>query len=82
MSQITDFAASVKTNFAAIQTGITALDQKIADLQNSPGTLSPSDQAALDEIQSMSASLATAAATFPPPVPPPAPPAASSSISR
>ncbi len=68
MSKITDFAATTQANFTAIQTsldGITAgianLDALITQLQNSPGTLSPADQAALDAIQQASADLVTKA---------------------
>lgn len=63
MSQITDFAAKVEANFALIQTGITNLDAQIQALQNSPGTLSPEDQAALDKLSADSAALAAAAAS-------------------
>ena len=61
MKDITTFAAAVEGNFAGIRTGITSLDDKIAAFQNSPGTLSPADQAALDVIVAESASLALAA---------------------
>jgi hypothetical protein len=50
MESITDFAAKVNANFTGIQTGIKGLDDKITAFQNSPGTLSPEDQAALDDI--------------------------------
>jgi hypothetical protein len=61
MQSITDFAAKVNANFASMKTGIQALDDKITALQNSPGVLSVTDQAALDAIQADSAALATAA---------------------
>jgi hypothetical protein len=70
MSQITDFAAKVETNFAGIKAGIQALDDKITALQNSPGTLSASDQAALDAIVADSGALVTAANTLPSVAPP------------
>lgn len=70
MSQVSDFAAKVNTDFASIKTGILALDAKITALQNSPGTISPADQALLDDIQKQSSALATAANTFPPTAPP------------
>lgn len=69
MSQISDFAATVNGNFASIKTGIQALDDKITAFQNSPGTLSPSDQAALDDIVATSATLAAAANAAVPPAP-------------
>ncbi len=69
MSQITDFAAKVETSFASVKAGIKALNDKITAFQNSPGTLSPSDQAALDQIQADSAALANAANAVVPPVP-------------
>jgi hypothetical protein len=68
MSQITDWAASeganlqtISTTLDGVVTGIAALNKLITDFQNSPGTLSPSDQAALDAIQSQSAALVTQA---------------------
>ena len=72
MSAVTDFAAKVEANFASIKAGIQALDDKIVAFQNSPGTLSASDQAALDQIVTDSAALATAANAVVPPVAPPA----------
>jgi hypothetical protein len=56
------------------------LDALIAGFQNSPGTLSAADQAALDQIQAASKALVakSAAISVAPPVPvapiPPAPP--------
>jgi hypothetical protein len=73
MSAVTDFAAAVQANFAQIQTGITALDAQIQAFNNSPGTLSASDQAALNAILASSATLATAANSVVSPVVPPAP---------
>lgn len=79
MSAITDFATANQASLDAISAsldgitaGITALDTLITNLQNSPGTLSPSDQAALDAIQASSASLVAKAAAIsvtPPPTP-------------
>lgn len=64
MSQITDFAAQEQIKLDAISatldgivTGIAALDALITQLQNSPGTLSKADQAALDAIQASSQAL-------------------------
>jgi hypothetical protein len=70
MSAISDFAKKVNANFASIQSGIKALDDKITAFQNSPGTLSPEDQAALDDIVKTSGDLATAAQAAVPVVPP------------
>ena len=65
MSAVSDFYAKVESNFATIKAGIQALDDKIVAFQNSPGTLSPEDQAALDQIVSDSADLAQRAGTMP-----------------
>ena len=70
--------ASLATALTALATGVTALDTLITNFQNSPGTLSPADQTALDGIQATSKALvaqATAISTTPPgtPVPPPPP---------
>ena len=83
MSAITDWAAKEQADLTAIsgklQTiadGIAKLDAMIAALQNSPGTLSASDQAALDQIEQQSAALVTAASAIdltPPTAPPAAP---------
>lgn len=69
---IAAFATAVKQHFAEIQAGINNLDTLIQNFQNSPGTLSVADQAALDEIVAASSTLATAANTVPVPTPPPA----------
>ena len=78
MSAVTDFAATVQKNFDAlsadidsIQAGITNLDTLIQGFQNSPGTLSAADQAALDAISANSAALVTKANAInvTPPVP-------------
>ncbi len=89
MSQIMDWAAQEQAALAATSTsldgvvvGVAALDAMIQAFQNSPGVLSPEDQAALDAITSVSGALAAKAAaisttppsaTPPPPPPPPAP---------
>ena len=64
MSVITDAMDKVQANFDQITTaltgisaGIANLDQLITNLQNSPGTLSPADQTALDNIQAASGKL-------------------------
>ena len=66
MSQVTDWAAkeqadltAISTTLDGIVTGIAALDTLITNFQNSPGTLSPADQAALDAIQTASDALVT-----------------------
>jgi hypothetical protein len=71
MSQITDWAATNQVSLDAISTsldgitaGITALDTLITNFQNSPGTLSVADQAALDAIQASSKSLAAKASAI------------------
>ncbi len=70
--------ASLGTALTALSTGVKALDDLITQLQNSPGTLSPADQAALDQIQATSQALvaqANAISTAAPgtAVPPPPP---------
>ncbi len=79
MSQITDWAAkeqadltAISTTLDGIVTGIAALDAMIVAFQNSPGTLSAADQAALDSIVTASDALKTksAAISTAPPVPP------------
>lgn len=77
MSQITDWAAKEQANLDAVSgtldgivKGIADLDAKITALQNSPGTLSAADQAALDSIVAASGALVTKSAaisTAPPP---------------
>jgi len=71
MSQITDFAAqqqvdltSIATTLNNIVTGIAALDVLISNFQNSPGTLSTADQAALDGVQASVKGLVTQAAAI------------------
>jgi hypothetical protein len=79
MSKLTDWAAEEQADLTAISntldqvvTGIAALDVLITQFQNSPGTLAPGDQAALDGIQAASKALVTksAAISVTPPVPP------------
>ena len=69
MSQVTDFAAKVQANFDVLTAKIQALDTLIQNFQNSPGTLSATDQAALDKIAAESAALVTAADAPLPPAP-------------
>lgn len=79
MSKVTDWAAQEQADLTAISstldtvvTGIAALDKLITDFQNSPGTLSAADQAALDAIKAASGALVTKASAISvtPPVPP------------
>ena len=92
MSQVTDYAdreqadlTTIKNTLTGIASGVAALDTLITNFQNSPGTLTPADQAALDAIQVASQALVaqSAAIVVTPPGPgappvsgvPPAPPA-------
>ncbi len=83
MEAIQSFATRVTEKFNAIGTSvdgivedITDLKQQITDLQNSPGKLTPEDQTALDNIETLAGSTADKvaaldAATTKPPVPTP-----------
>lgn len=71
MSQITDWAAKeqadltdISSTLDGIASGVLALDALIVNFQNSPGTLSAEDQAALDGIVAASAALKTKAAAI------------------
>ena len=79
MSVVTDFAAKVQASFDkvsadldSITAGIANLDALITAFQNSPGTLTPADQTALDGIQAASQALVAKAdaVSVVPPVPP------------
>lgn len=66
MSQLTDRLDKIQGDLdtiggavEGIAAGVLNLDKIITDFQNSPGTLSPSDQAALDKAQAASAALVT-----------------------
>ena len=66
MEAIQQFSARVAAAFGRIGTSIdgihsdiTQLKQLITDLQNSPGAISPEDQAALDVIETLATSLET-----------------------
>ena len=81
MSVITDWAAKENANLTAISgqlntitSGVAALDAAIVAFQNSPGTLSAPDQAALDAIVAQSAALVTAAGAINTAVPGTTPP--------
>lgn len=79
MSKISDFATAVQANFDkvstdldSISTDIKALNDLITQLQNSPGTITPADQALLDQVQAAAAALQTKAdAAVPAPLPTP-----------
>jgi hypothetical protein len=71
MSQITDWAAKEEADLSAISTtldgvvtGVAALDTLITQFQNSPGTLSAADQAALDSIAAASKALVAKSAAI------------------
>lgn len=49
--------SAISTTLDSIVTGVAALNKLIVDFQNSPGTLSGPDQAALDQIQAASKAL-------------------------
>jgi predicted nucleic acid-binding Zn-ribbon protein len=80
MSKISDFADkqtahndAIDTAVAGLQGDIKALNDKIAELQNTSGTISPEDQALLDGIEARSSAIATKIAALdaltPPAVP-------------
>ena len=69
MSAIQDWAVKeqadldgISATLDGIVTGVKSLDDKITALQNSPGTLSADDQAALDAIQTASKAVVAKAA--------------------
>lgn len=71
MSKISDWAANVAPKLDNIQTGVDALQDLVTQLQSSPGTLTPEDQAILDQIETKVNSLASDAGNIPsPPAPP------------
>lgn len=83
MSSISDFAAHqsafntrLDTAITGLQADVEALNAKIEELQNSPGSITPEDQALLDELTSrgeaITAKLEALDALTPPPPPPPA----------
>lgn len=68
MSVITDWAAKQQADLTAISgvldsiaTGVNALDALIKQLQNTSGSITPEDQALLDQIEAQSAALVTKA---------------------
>ncbi len=70
--------ASLATAITALGTGIAAQDALITTLQNSPGAITPADQATLDQLQTVTKGLLTQAqaiSTTPPGTPVPITPA-------
>lgn len=73
MSKITDFATAqqafndqqsaaidgITSSITGLQGDIAALNQKITDLQNSPGTITPEDQALLDSLQAQGGTISS-----------------------
>lgn len=82
MATIQEFADKVNAEFDKISAAVDGLvvdvktlNDKIAELQNSAGTVTPADQALLDDIQSKAANIASKvgaldAQTEAPPAPP------------
>jgi hypothetical protein len=82
MSVITDWAAkeqadltTISTNLVTITAGVKKLDDLITTFQQSPGTLTAADQAALDAIQAQSKTVLAASAAIDTSAPGSAPPA-------
>lgn len=84
MSKISEFATAQKTfndrqdaAITGLQGDVKSLTDKIAELQNSAGTVTPEDQALLDDLQTrgeaITAKLEALDALTPPPIPPPTP---------
>jgi len=85
MEAIQNFASRVKASFQKIGTSIdgvsadvTELKRIITEIQNSPGTLTPEDQASLDEAEALATEIVTRlealdAATEPAVIPVPTP---------
>ncbi len=71
MSAISDFAAKQKAHNEKLATSIDglvadvqSLNDKITELQNNPGPISPEDQATLDELEAQGAALSEKAAAL------------------
>ena len=54
---------TIGTTIGTIATGVAALQALITTLQNSPGAITPADQATLDSMETAAATLATQANT-------------------
>lgn len=81
MTAISDYHARVKTAFNTISAGldgisgdIQTLNDKITQLQNNPGPISPEDQALLDEIQGLADNVASRVSALDDQTAPPSPP--------
>ncbi len=81
MSKISEFSDAVNASFNDINKGIDGLagdiktlNDKITELQNTPGPLSPEDQALLDAIQATAVSAASRVKALDDLTPPVAPP--------
>jgi hypothetical protein len=84
MTVISDFAATVQSHFDSVATSIDGLSgdvqglkDMIETLQNTPGAITPEDQALLDQIQSRAEEIASRIVTLDamtPPAPPAEPP--------
>lgn len=82
MSKISDYADAVKATFDSIGASVDGiagdlaeLARKIDELQNSAGSVTPEDQARLDEIQNMANALKDRVSALDAINAPPAPPA-------
>lgn len=71
MASIAEYSAAVNASFDQISTSVdgvaadvTALKKKIDELQNSPGGITPADQALLDDIQAKAGALAAKVKTL------------------
>lgn len=84
MKEITEFKAAVDASFKKINaavdgltTDVKTLNDKITELQNSPGILNPDDQNTLNEIAAAAGAIADRVAALDEATEPPTPPAAS-----
>lgn len=72
MSAIGDWSAKVGPKLDRIQTGLDAVQALVEQLQNSPGAITPEDQALLDQIETKVDAIASDADSVPAPPPTPA----------
>lgn len=70
MSALSDYAAKVTAIFNDVSTQVDAIMAKLTAIQNSPGTISPDDQAALDAALALGTNLQTKVDTDALPTPP------------